>query len=181
MLLYCFKRVSALHHDILNTSSSKLPKLHFELWWHQFKFAFFFLQPLLALQLFSPGCVMRVSGNLSAWPSVNTLQAADWSQVLWGSGREQFVCKLSRVRRVAEWDAGTLRDVLLYSKQHRRRSGQGVCRWQSVAGHANDFTQQPEHRTHAGVHLIYCFWMSNVLHTVNMLYCVSVRGLWKLF
>lgn len=45
MLLYCFKRVSALHHDILNTSSSKLPKLHFELWWRQFKFAFFFPSP----------------------------------------------------------------------------------------------------------------------------------------
>lgn len=60
------------------------PQQSLDQWWSQFRFVF--LQPMLSLQLFSPGSVVRVSVNLSAWPSVNTLQAADWSAVGFGRG-----------------------------------------------------------------------------------------------
>lgn len=111
---------------------------------------------MLSLQLFSPGGAVRVSGNLSAWPSANTPQAADLISSAVGFG--QSVCRVSRVRRVAGWDAGTLRDVLFLQQQRRRKLGRAAC-WCRLQGSwpFGTVPSTPKGRTHSVVHAIYRF------------------------
>lgn len=41
------------------------------------------------------------------------------TEVLWGTGGEQFVCKVSQVRQVAEWDAGDASCCSVSQQQHK--------------------------------------------------------------
>lgn len=178
--------MSALRHVILiDTSFSILSRSNFIpktfiLRWSQFQFVFFFPGP----QLFSPGSVVRVSGNLSAWPSVNTLEAADWSQVLWGLGSSLFA-------NSPEWDgwqSETLRrsTMFCFTANNTDRSLDKMCagdsQWLAMRTLLPSLNTEP---------LLGCIWLIVFgcqlsctpkltivcLHTVNMFPWFH----WKLF
>lgn len=69
-------------------------------------------------------------------------------------GREQFVCRVSQVRRVAGWDASRCSVLQQQHRQHRRKLGRAVCRWRS----GGSWPLEPLHPPLNAEPTVRCIW-----------------------